>query len=180
MQFDSKHIDEARRLLSIVAEPDRETFNQFARSASFEIKTLLYAKISNLGPPLDHLDEAEVDSFCIEFLLSSFKNNSRSENEYSRAEAAWDLAAWFKTFLREGKENRLLKMRDELAEFWRHGDTNVHEVLLTHILEHILHIDDLRALFEPWSTDPELAPAYSEGVEYANDFSREAKRCREP
>ena len=186
MQFDQKQIEEARRLLSIEAEPDRETFNQLARSPSFEIRALLYDKVGNIRPPFAHLDEPQVDSFCIDFLLSSFRNNGRSGddylgNEYSRAEAAWELTAWFKTFLGEGKGHQLLRMRDELAQLWRHGDMNARETILTHIFEHMLHIDPLRALFEPWSADPELAPAYSRGVEYALAFAEavstdEAKR----
>jgi hypothetical protein len=176
MSFNVGDVTEAKRLLELSNEPDQETFNRLAQSPSFEVRALLYDKVENIPLPLAHLDEPQVDSFCIDFLLSSFRNHSRSTddylgNEYSRAEAAWALAAWFKTFLTEGKEHQLLKMRDEIAEFWRNGDANMREVILTHILEHILDIEGLRALFEPWSADPQLAPAYFEGVEYAKDFS---------
>jgi hypothetical protein len=172
VQFDSESAAEVKRILSTIAEPSQEIFNQLARSQSFEIRALLYEKIVDKRPPFFHLNESEVDSFCIDFLLSSFKNNSRPPDdlmgiEYSRGEAAMDLVVWFKTFLREGKKYRLLKIRDGLAELWRHGDANAREVILTHIFEHILHIDELRKVFEPWSTNSELAPAYSKGVEYA-------------
>ena len=86
MPFDSKSVAEVQSVLGIVAEPDREMFNQLARSPSFEIRALLYGKIVDKRPPFAFLDAAEVDSFCINFLLESFKNNSRSVNDYSRIE----------------------------------------------------------------------------------------------
>jgi hypothetical protein len=180
MQFNSESIAEVKRVLSTIAEPSQEIFNHLARSQSFEIRALLYEKIVDKRPPFVHLNESEVDGFCIDFLLDSFKNNSRSPDdimgiEYSRGEAAMDLVVWFKTFLREGKEDQLLKMRDELAQLWRHGDANSREVILTHIFEHILDIDELRAVFEPWSTDSELATAYFKGVEYAIAYAGNAR-----
>ena len=81
-----------------------------------------------------------------------------------------DMVVWFKTFLRERKKDRLGQLRNGLAELWQQGDANAREVILTHIFEHILSIDQIRELFEPWSSDPELAPAYFTGVEYAKAF----------
>ena len=46
-------------------------------------KALLYGKIVDKRPPFAFLDEAEVDSFCIDFLMGSFKNNGGSAIDYS-------------------------------------------------------------------------------------------------
>jgi hypothetical protein len=69
------------------------------------------------------------------------------------------------------KETATFENASRLADLWRQGDDSAREVILTHIFEHILDIKELRAIFESWSADSELAPAYFKGVEYAVSFA---------
>jgi hypothetical protein len=172
MMPNSKDIADAKRLLGVITEPDKETFNRFARSESAEIRTALYEKLCDRRPPFAHLDEVDVDDFRIEFLARSFEENSKSENEYSRFYAATDLAYWCNAFSEEGKQHLLLRLRDLFAELWRNGGHEERATLITSVFEHIFQNSCLRDFFDSWSTDPELAIGYSKGVEFAKQLAQ--------
>jgi hypothetical protein len=175
MPFSAADIDEAKRLLNSISDLDTPTFEKFAQSDSAEIKTLLYEYVCDKSLPFNHLDEALVDQFCIDFLVASFRSNSPSEAQFSRFDAATELTVWCDTFLKEGKHPLLLKMRDVFAELWLQGDSEDCRVLATRILENIFQNDKIRGIFENWSTDPELSVAYAQGVEFARLLKEKGK-----
>ncbi len=83
----------------------------------------------------------------------------------TRYSAGWDLVGWFFGLWDQSRDrNYLKKIKTRLAGLYKTGDADLKKSIEHAIIEHLFERKQVREFFADWENDPDLKPAYDEGV----------------
>jgi hypothetical protein len=83
----------------------------------------------------------------------------------TRYSAGWDLVGWFFRLWDESRDKKYLeRIKFQLAELYKSGAEDRKKSIEHAIIEHLFERKQIRKFFADWKNDPDLRPAYEEGM----------------
>ena len=119
--------------------------------------------VQRINPPLSF---DEVFEFMLNYYILSLKDNPTPRGKPPmRYSAGWDLVAWFCHLWDDGVEKRYFeRIKSQLADLYKCADSDLRRAIEHAIIEHLFERKPIRRLFANWKKDPQLRPAYDEGM----------------
>jgi len=144
----------------------RCTVRRWMRRARGEARGAVYGLLTNadvyarVTPPLS-FDEA------FDWLLSYYawclRTDPDGEWSGSRFDASSDMVVWFVGMWDDGQDGRyFMRIKELLATLYLTGSPRLKQVLVQGCLEHLFEREEIRAFFQSWKDDLQLAPAYEQ------------------
>jgi hypothetical protein len=119
--------------------------------------------LQRIAPPLLF---DEVFEFTLRYYVSFLRENPSPRGKPPmRYSAGWDLVAWFCHLWDSGVDKTYFaSIKAQLAELYKSGDNDLKRAIEHAIIEHLFERRQVRKYFVDWQSDPELKPAYEEGL----------------
>ena len=108
----------------------------------------------------------EIFGFMLKYYALFLKDNPTPRGKPPmRYSAGWDLVAWFCHLWNSGTEKSYFeRIKSKLADLYKSGDPDLKQAIRHAIIEHLFERKAIRKFFADWKKDPELRPAYDEGM----------------
>lgn len=161
-------LDEILAALKGIGPIPREQVRVWSGSEDLEALGALYHAVTEpsfcdrVTPPLTNDD---VFPFLRAYLARCLREDRDGDWANSRYSAGWDLVGWIKHD-REDPE-LLAEWKAWLEPIYRDGTPEIRECLITATLEHAFEEPRIAAFFADWKSDPLLAEAYVQAVEWS-------------
>jgi hypothetical protein len=118
--------------------------------------------ISRVDPPLAF---DTVFSFMLKYFEFCLKTDPRSKWANSAYSAGADLVGWFVWMWDDGRgRNYFEVIKNKLAALYISGSPDLKKCIEHAIIEHLFERKQIRKFFGDWKTNPQLQPAYDEGM----------------
>jgi hypothetical protein len=119
-----------------------------------------------ISPPLS-LDE--VFDFMLRYYEFCLKTDPKSKWANSRYSAGWDLVGWFVHLWDEGRDTKYVEAIKSLLErLYVPADPELKKSIEHAVVEHLFERKAIREFFSDWRDNPQLRPAYDEGMLWIN------------
>jgi hypothetical protein len=135
-----------------------------------EVLGIVYSFINSerakmVGPPLIFGD---YHLFTLRYYERCLREDPDGDWSDSRYSAGWDLVNWFAILWRDNDipKRSLNEIKDMLARLYTEGDDELRTCIVTATLEHLFEQEPIRKFFDDWKSDPVLALAYSEAIQW--------------
>jgi hypothetical protein len=117
---------------------------------------------NRVTPPLDFDPVFDFMLRYYEFCLKTNPENRWANSAYS---AGGDLVGWFVSMWDNGRDKKYLNaIKSRLAELYISGSADLKKCIEHAIIEHLFERKSIREFFEDWRDNPQLRPAYEEGM----------------
>ena len=118
--------------------------------------------ISRVSPPLSF---DPVFDFMLRYYEFCLTTNPQSKWANSAYSAGSDLVGWFVWMWDEGRDRRYLEIvKSLLARLYISGPSDLKTCIEHAVIEHLFERKPIRRFFGDWNDNPELRPAYAEGM----------------
>lgn len=119
--------------------------------------------VQRIDPPLSF---DEIFDFMLHYYVTCLKENPTPRGKPPmRYSAGWDLVAWFCHLWDTGAGKQYFKrIKAQLADLYKSGDSDLKKAIEHATIEHLFERKPIRKFFADWKSDPELRPAYDEGM----------------
>jgi hypothetical protein len=140
---------------------------EWMRSEDLEILGHIYTVLNDarfrVDPPIS-LDEYK--RFVMNYYERCLKENPDGEWSDARYSAGWDIVRWFLRLWDDPSVSRsvLTEIKEWLAYLYKSGDAELKQAIAHAIIEHLFERKPVKKFFAEWKNDPELRPAYDEGI----------------
>jgi hypothetical protein len=149
----------------------RDTVMEWMGSDDREVLGAVYHSItdkrftSRIEPALTF---EQYQAFAREYFGRCLRENPQGEWASSRYNAGWDLVGWIASLWKDRTAHgpALAEWKKWLAEMYRQGNADIRTCLVTATLEHLFEQRGMSKYFADWKTDPVLAEAYSQAMEW--------------
>lgn len=142
---------------------------RWASSTDLEVLGLLYRYLANaqyFQRVVPNMAREEFLSIATKYLGSCLNEDPEGIHAHNRHEAGWEIAAMFTGLWRqdEASHPECLHLKNWLADIIKAGNSDVQLCLVNATLEHLFEDEKIASFFKDWSSNPELARAYSDAM----------------
>ena len=104
-----------------------------------------------------------------DFMLRYYEFCLKTDPQSNWADSAYfagaDLVGWFVWMWDEDRDKKYFEaIKSRLAELYSSGSPELKKCIEHAIIEHLFERKPIRKFFEDWKNDPQLQPAYQEGM----------------
>ena len=118
--------------------------------------------VDRVTPPLSF---DLVFDFMLRYYEFCLRNDPQSEWANSAYSAGGDLVGWFVWMWDGGRDRKYFETtKSRLAELYISGSPERKKCIEHAIIEHLFERKPIRKFFSDWKTNPQLQPAYEEGM----------------
>lgn len=118
--------------------------------------------VDRVTPPLSF---DPVFDFMLRYYEFCLKTNPQSKWANSAYSAGGDLVGWFVWMWDEGRDKKYFEtIKSHLEQLYLPGSPELKKCIEHAIIEHLFERKPIRKFFSDWSNNPQLQPAYEEGM----------------
>jgi hypothetical protein len=123
------------------------------------------SKTEHTGRVIPPLEFDRVFDFMLRYYEFCLKTNPESKWANSGYSAGGDLVGWFVWMWDEGRDRRYFEtIKSRLAKLYVSASPELKKCIEHAIIEHLFERKPIRKFFGDWKNNPQLQPAYEEGM----------------